>query len=191
MPDTMASRFTQDVRTSTPSNTSLRCLPTMDDHDEDETPCDEAQDVQDGPPRWRKPALLFTIALASGTIASGLWLKLHPRPIPNLASDAAVTLDPTHRALPAPMAGGSTNLPPPSTPAPGAPQLVSTVPDTASAAESTAVDEATGGAETEQGMASTEASAESPVVSTTSYDIGPQVLVGGEGRKKPARARKA
>ncbi|HEY2345610.1 MAG TPA: TonB family protein [Xanthomonadaceae bacterium] len=139
----------------------------MTDHDSDDDPQDwEPQTpptaASPGAARpWLKPLLLFAIALACGLVASGAWMWLHQKPAAPAAAPSgnAVTLDPGHRPLPAPMAGGSTNLPPPASPSADAPHIVVATPEASAASpESMATDAASGTTEASPDVASPAAS---------------------------------
>jgi periplasmic protein TonB len=128
---------------------------------------------------WLKPLLFFAIALATGALASGLWLRWHPKPATLAPSETVVASAPDHRPLPAPMAGGTTNLPESAAPAPGAPHIVSVASETARPqdADSLAADAIASPAEAAQ-----EPTLPASEPSAADGDRGPQVI----DRSQPA-----
>lgn len=149
----------------------------IDPDSDDDGPLDEAA-PEPAPtrPAWLKPLLAFAIALSCGLVVGLLWMGLRPHPQATLAtpSGAAVPLDAGHRPLPAPMAGGTTSLPPPAAPAADAPHIVAKLPEEASPPESAAseVGVASAGAETLQGE-----SQFLPAASVSGGDSEPVVVV--------------
>jgi TonB family protein len=117
----------------------------MDDHldspqDEEEQPAHDGRlrSLLRPGHRWFG-VVLFGLALGIGIVASVMWMHWHPSRSAPTAAGAPVPLDPTHRPLPTPMAGGSTSLPPPASLAPDAPQIVaSPTPEASAAPDATA-----------------------------------------------------